>query len=76
MYVYFVYFFYCINDYTLCVIFVFIFMGGSISAVMLLLCYLPITIIIIILPVVLYSTYNNCISNILVVISYMNHVSQ
>ena len=56
--------------------FVFMFMGGSMSAVMLLLCYLPMTMIIIILPVVLYSMYNNCISNIFVVISYMNHVSQ
>ena len=32
------------------------------STVMLLLCYLPMTMIIIILPVVLYSMYNNCIS--------------
>ena len=32
-------------------------MGGSMSAVMLLLCYLPMTMIIIILPVVLYSMY-------------------
>ena len=31
---------------------------------------------IIILPVVLYSMYNNCIRNIFVVLSYMNHVSQ
>ena len=33
-------------------------MGGSMTAVMLLLCYLPMTMIIIILPVVLYSMYN------------------
>ena len=46
------------------------------SAVMLLLCYLPITIIIIILHVVIYSRYKNCIRNIFVVISYMNHMSQ
>ena len=52
------------------------FMGGSMSAVMLLLCYLPITMIIIILHVVIYSMYKNCIRNICVVISYMNHVSQ
>ena len=45
------------------------------SAVMLLLCYHPMTMtmIIIILSVVLYSMYNNCISNIFVVVSYMNH---
>ena len=53
----------------------FLFMGGSMSAVKLLLYYLPMTMIIIILPVVLYSMYNNCITNIFVVISYMNHVS-
>ena len=44
--------------------------GSSMSAVMLLFCYLPMTMIIIIFPVVLYSMFNNCISNIFVVISY------
>ena len=73
---YFVYFFYYVHDYNLFNIFVFMFMGGSMSAVMLLLCYLPMTMIFIILPVVLYSMYNNCISNIFAVMSYMNHVSQ
>ena len=73
---YFVYFYYYVNDYKLFIIFVFMFMGGSMSAVMSLLCYLPMTNIIIILPVVLNSIYNNCIRNIFVVISYMNHVSQ
>ena len=46
------------------------------SAVMLLLCYHSMTMIIIILPVVLYSMYNNCTSMIFVIVSYMNHVSQ
>ena len=49
------------------------------SAIMLLLCYLPMIMIIIILPVVLYSMYlqsQNCISIIFVIFSYMNHVSQ
>ena len=71
-----VYFFYYVNDYNLFIFFVFMFVGGNMSAVMLLLCYLPMTMIIIILPVVLYSMYNNCINNIFVVVSYMNHVSQ
>ena len=51
-------FFYYVKDYNLCIIFAFMFMGGGMSAVMLLLCYLPMTMIIIILPVVLYSMYN------------------
>ena len=72
--VYFVYFFYYVNDYNLFIIVVFMFMGGDMSAVMFQ--NLPMTIIIIILPVVLYSMYNNCIRNIFLVISYMNHVSQ
>ena len=42
-----------VNDYNLCIIFVFMFMGGSMSAVMLLLCYLPMTMIIIKLSIVL-----------------------
>ena len=58
---YFVYFLYYVNYYNLIIIFMF--MGGSMSANMLLLCYLPMTMsmIIIILPVVLYNsiTYNN-----------------
>ena len=33
--------FYYVNDYNFFIIFVFMFMGGSMSAVMLLLCYLP-----------------------------------
>ena len=78
---YFVYFFYYVNDYNLFIIFVFLFMGGSMSAVMLLLFYLLMTMIIIILPVVLYSMCivqsHNCISNIFVVIyfSYESCVS-
>ena len=64
------------NDYNLFIIYVFMFMGGSMPAVMLLLCYLPMTMIIITLTVGLCSMYNNCISNIFVVITYMNHVSQ
>ena len=36
----------------------FMFMGGSMSAVMLLLCYLPMTMIIIKLSIVLYCIYN------------------
>ena len=55
---YLLHFFYYVNDYNLFIVFVFIFMGGSKSAVMLLLCYLSLTMIIIILPVVLYSIYN------------------
>ena len=55
---YLLHFFYYVNDYHLFIIFVFMFMGGSMSAVMLLLCYLPMTMIIIILPTVLYSMYN------------------
>ena len=51
-------FFYYVNDYNIFIIFVFMFMGGSMPAVMLLLCYLSMTKIIIILPVVLYSMYN------------------
>ena len=66
---YFAYFFYYVNDYNLFIILVFTFMGGIMSAVKLLLCYLPITMVIIILPDVLYSMYNNCIRNIYVVIS-------
>ena len=42
---YFVYFFYYVNDYNLFIFFVFMFMGGSMSAVMLLLCYLTMTMI-------------------------------
>ena len=38
---YLLHFFYHANDYNLFIIFVFMFMGGSMSAVMLLLCYLP-----------------------------------
>ena len=52
--------FFCyVNDYNLFIIFVFMFMGGSMSVVMLLLCYLPLTMIFIILPIVLYSMYNH-----------------
>ena len=51
-------FLYYVNDYNLFIIYVFMFMGGSMSAVMLLLCYLPMPMIIIIFPVVLYSMYN------------------
>ena len=58
---YLLHFLYYVNDYNLFIIFVFMFMGGSMSAVMLLLCYLPMTMIIIILSVVLYCMYNNCI---------------
>ena len=45
-------FFYHVNDYNLSIIFVFMFMGGSMSAVILLLCYLPMTMIIIKLSIV------------------------
>ena len=45
-------FFYYVNDYN-----IFIICGGM-SAVMLLSCYLPMTMIIILLSVVLYSMYN------------------
>ena len=47
--------FYYVNDYN---IYFIMCMGGSMSAVMLLLWYLPMTMIIIILAVVLYSMYN------------------
>ena len=56
--VYLQYSFYYVNDYNLFIICVFMCMGGSMSAVMLPLCSLPITMIIIILPVVLYSMYH------------------
>ena len=55
---YLLHFFYYVNDYNLFIIFVFMFMGGSMSAVMSLLCYLTMTMIIIILSVVLYRMYN------------------
>ena len=55
---YLLHFFYHTNDYNLFIIFVFMFMGGSMSAVMLLLCYLPMTMIIIKLSIVLYCIYN------------------
>ena len=48
---YLLHFFYHVNDYNLFIIFVFMFMGGSMPA-------------------------HNYISNIFVVVSYMNHVSQ
>ena len=51
-------FFYYVNDYYLFIIFVFMFMGGTMSAVMLLLWYLPLTMNIIILPIVIYIMYN------------------
>ena len=50
---YLLHFFYHINDYNLFIIFVFMFMGGSMSAVMLLLCNIPLTMIIINLSIVL-----------------------
>ena len=43
---YLLHFFYYVNEYNLFIIFVFMLMGGSMSAVMLLLCYLPMTMII------------------------------
>ena len=55
---YLLHFFYHVNDYNLFIIFVFMFMGGSMSAVMLLLCYLPMTMIIMKLSIVLYCMYN------------------
>ena len=55
---YLLHFIYYVNDYNLFIIVVFMFMGGSMSAVMLLLCYLPMTMIIINLSIVLYSMYN------------------
>ena len=55
---YLLHFFYHANDYNLFIIFVFMFMGGSMSAVMLLLCYLPMTMVIINLSIVLYCIYN------------------
>ena len=73
---YLLHFLYYENDYNLFIIVVFIFMGGGMSAVMFLLCYLPMAMTIIILTVVLYSMYINCISNILVLILYINHVPQ
>ena len=57
-YLYLLQFFNYVNDYNLFIIFVFMFMDGSMSVVMLLLCYLLITMIIIILPVILCSMYN------------------
>ena len=46
-------------------------------AVMLLLCYFPMTMINIkFATTTLYVQSHNCISNIFVVVSYMNHVSQ
>ena len=57
IYIYYTFLYY-VNDYNLVIIFVFMCMVGSMSAVMLLLCYLRMTMIIIILPVVLYSMYN------------------
>ena len=50
--------FYNVNYYNLFSIFVFMFIGDSMSTVMLLLYYLPMTMIIIILSVVLYCMYN------------------
>ena len=50
-------------------------MGGNMSAVMLLLCYLPMTKIIIKCYIIQYVQSHNCIS-IIFVVSYMNHVSQ
>ena len=58
---YLLHFFYHVNDNNLFIIFVFMFMGGSMAAVMLLLCYLPITMIIINLCIVLYCIYNDLI---------------
>ena len=55
---YLLHFLYYVNDYSIFIIFVFMFMGGSMSAVMLLLCYLPMTMIIIKLSIVLYCIYN------------------
>ena len=73
---YLLHFLYHVNYYNLLIICVFMFMGGSMSEVMLLLCYLPMTMIIIKLLycIILYVQYHNCISNIFVVVSYMNHV--
>ena len=77
-YLYLLQFFYYVNDYNLFIIFVFTFMGGSMSAVMLLLCYLPMTMIIIILHVFIikYVQSHNCNTHYFVFVSYMNHVSQ
>ena len=63
---YLLHFFYHVNDYNLFIIFVFIFMGGSMSAVMLLLCYLPFDhdYYKIIYCIILYVQSHNCISNI------------
>ena len=55
---YLLHFLYYVNDYSLFIIFVFMFMDGSMSAVMLLLCYRPMTMIIIILSIVLYNMYD------------------
>ena len=68
---YLLHFLYYVNDYNLFIIFVFMFMGGSMSAVMLLLCYLPPNdydyyniICCIICCIIQYVQYHNCISNI------------
>ena len=55
---YLIHFFYHVNDYNRIMIFVFMFMGGSMSAGMLLFCYLPMTMLIITLSIVLYCMYN------------------
>ena len=65
----------CTLYYNLCIIFVFTFMCGSISVVMILSLndhdYYNIT-----CCIIQYVQYHNCISIIVVVVSYMNHVSQ
>ena len=63
---YLLHFFYHVNDYNLFIVFVFMFMGGSMSASMLLLCHLPMTMIFYenIYCIILYVQSHNCISNI------------
>ena len=76
---YLLHFFYHVNDYNIVIIFVCMFMDGSMSAVMLLLCYLPMTMIMIKLYIVLYCMYivqsHNCISNIFVIVSIIPSVT-
>ena len=70
---YLLHYFYYVNNYNFFIIFVFMFMGRGMSGVMLILFYLPMTMPIIILPVVLYIQYvqsHNCIS-IYFVVSYI-----
>ena len=72
---YLLHFFYHVNDHNLLIIFVFMFMDVS-GLVTIMLSLNDHDYYKIIYYIILYVQFHNCISNIFVVVSYMNHVSQ